>query len=621
MSPSIFPDASRRGETLHLGVVDELHRRTDRLFAGLMVIQWLFGVAVALVYSRYTWSGLDRTQHLHVPTAIILGGIISALPIALVVLRPGKPITRHVIAAAQMLWSALLIHLCGGRIETHFHIFGSLAFLAFYRDWKVLVPATLVVATDHFVRGLLWPESIYGMANPEWWRFLEHAFWVVFEDAFLIRAIVISQQEMKALSFRQAELEVANENVEALVAERTKELASSREEYRSLLETTQAIPWEMLPGGELITYVGPQAADLLGEEVWAWKDPGFLREHVHVDDAEVVQTLFDLAVGEDIALDFRLRRADGAWVWTHTTASAVDSNGFRVVRAVTIDITEQKQMEAELHQAQKLESVGRLAAGVAHEINTPIQFVSDSLTFVEDSVGDLKTFFATYQQAKEQIEGGVVAELDEAEEDADLEFVLDNLPAALTRSAEGLSRVAKIVRSMKEFAHPDQKEMSMVDLGRALESTLTIARHEYKYVADLETDIQELPPVRCYLGEINQVVLNLIINASHAVGDVVAESGDKGLIRLEAWADGSDVCVSIRDTGGGIPEKVKERMFDPFFTTKEVGKGTGQGLAIARSVIEKHAGSLDVETEVGVGTTFTIRIPAEGSELAESAAA
>ncbi len=187
--------------------------QVDRLFIYLMLGQWLFAIVLALFVSPYSWEGKARTVHLHVQAAIFLGGAISLFPVALAALRPGKALTRHVIAAAQMLWSALLIHLTGGRIETHFHVFGSLAFVAFYFDWPVLLTATVFVAGDHFVRGSLWPESVYGITNPEWWRFLEHAGWVVFEDIVLVAWCVKGVKNMKVAAERQAQVEVLSENV------------------------------------------------------------------------------------------------------------------------------------------------------------------------------------------------------------------------------------------------------------------------------------------------------------------------------------------------------------------------------------------------------------------------
>ena len=204
---------SRRAEALFEEQRLSLFRRADRLFAGLMVAQWVFGVGIALVSSPFTWSGGERSLHPHVLTAVLLGGAVSGLPFALALLRPGATSTRMVIAVAQVLWSALLIHLTGGRIETHFHVFGSLAFLAFYRDWRVLLLATVVVAGDHLLRGMLWPETVYGLANPEWWRFIEHAAWVVFEDIVLVLGSAHSIKEMRAMAQRQAEVEVLSESL------------------------------------------------------------------------------------------------------------------------------------------------------------------------------------------------------------------------------------------------------------------------------------------------------------------------------------------------------------------------------------------------------------------------
>ncbi len=191
----------------------QVWQRTDRMFAGLMALQWLAGIGVALWITPFTWIGANSSIHLHVLAAIFLGGVIAAFPILLVFFRPGQPITRHVIAVAQMLASALLIHLTGGRIETHFQIFGSLAFLAFYRDWRVLVTASIVVTLDHFLRGTYWPRSIFGTVTPDSFRWIEHAGWVLFEDVFLFIMCHQSILEMRAIAERQAELELTNDRV------------------------------------------------------------------------------------------------------------------------------------------------------------------------------------------------------------------------------------------------------------------------------------------------------------------------------------------------------------------------------------------------------------------------
>jgi signal transduction histidine kinase len=297
-----------------------------------------------------------------------------------------------------------------------------------------------------------------------------------------------------------------------------------------------------------------------------------------------------------------------------------------------LDVTEQRRLENDLAQAQKLESVGRLAAGVAHEINTPVQFVSDSVHFVREAMDDLAEIVDKYRNLRAATLNGSASAPDvvaaakaaeEAEDDADLDYILENAPVALDRAREGLGRVAAIVRSMKEFAHPDRKEMATADINQAIRSTLVIASNEYKYVAEVETGFDpELPRVNCYAGEVNQVVLNLIVNAAHAIGDVVKEQGGgKGKIRVATRVVGECVEIAISDTGKGIPPEVRSRIFDPFFTTKEVGKGTGQGLAIARTVVvDKHGGTLHFDTEVGKGTTFYIRLPIAGPASASAAA-
>ena len=276
---------------------------------------------------------------------------------------------------------------------------------------------------------------------------------------------------------------------------------------------------------------------------------------------------------------------------------------------------ERERMEAELRLAQKLESVGRLASGIAHEINTPVQFVSDHVTFVSDALPSMIDTLARYRDLATTIEahGDVTAALAVArgaEDAADIDYAVAHAPAALRDALDGLGRVATIVRSMKDFAHPDRDEKTLVDLNRAVESTLTIAAHEYRYVAEVHTELANLPLVRCNGGEINQAVLNLVINAAHTIRDVVGKTGAKGRILVRTRQYDGEVEIAVGDSGTGIPEAIRDKVYDPFFTTKEVGRGTGQGLAIVRSVVvDKHGGSLRFETQLGVGTTFFLRLP------------
>jgi PAS domain S-box-containing protein len=344
---------------------------------------------------------------------------------------------------------------------------------------------------------------------------------------------------------------------------------------------------------------------------------------LHKDDVADCRRRFEM-VRDGLALpepyaERRYTAPDGTVIWVVQTASFLrDQDGNPTVGiGVAHDITRRKHLEMSLSQALKLEAVGRLAAGIAHEINTPVQFVGDSVHFVREAVSDLFGLLARYGRLREVASAWapeLSEELSAAEQEADVGYLAQQIPRSLDRALDGLERVATIVRGMKDFGHPDQKDKAPADLNRALGATLAIARNEYKYVAEVETEFGELPPVICHVGELNQVFLNLIVNAAHAIGDVVRGTESKGLIRVRTWAEERSVLVAISDTGGGIPEDVRDKIFEPFFTTKEVGRGTGQGLAIARNVIvEKHGGGITFETQIGHGTTFFVRLPVEPS--------
>ena len=278
-----------------------------------------------------------------------------------------------------------------------------------------------------------------------------------------------------------------------------------------------------------------------------------------------------------------------------------------------------------LAQAQKLESIGELAAGIAHEINTPIQYVGDNTRFVRTAYDDLRGVLESSQQLLAAVNASgdiqsVSDQLRTAMEDADVEYLLEELPAAIDQTLEGVDRVANIVRAMKEFAHPGVSELTLTDLAHSIANTIMVARNEWKYVANMETDFDpDLPEVPCLPGELNQVLLNMIVNAAHAVGDALGDSPDaKGTIRICTSRIGEQAEIRIADSGSGIATENLERIFAPFFTTKAAGKGTGQGLAIAHTVIvEKHKGTIEVESEIGKGTSFVIRLPLDGAREAE----
>jgi nitrogen fixation negative regulator NifL len=274
-------------------------------------------------------------------------------------------------------------------------------------------------------------------------------------------------------------------------------------------------------------------------------------------------------------------------------------------------------MQSQLQQAQKLEAIGQLAAGIAHEINTPTQYVGDNTRFLKDSFASIAGALRACEELldatrKNAVTPDLLARVEETVATSDLQYLFEQIPAAIKETLEGVDRVSKIVRAMKEFSHPGDKQRTAVDLNRAIESTITVASNEWKYVADVKLDLDpDLPLVPCFIGEFNQSILNLIVNAAHAIGDVVkSKPGTKGLITISSRRDGDDAEIRVTDTGTGIPEAVRPHIFEPFFTTKGIGKGTGQGLSIVYgSIVKKHGGSVRFETEAGQGTSFILRLP------------
>jgi PAS domain S-box-containing protein len=313
--------------------------------------------------------------------------------------------------------------------------------------------------------------------------------------------------------------------------------------------------------------------------------------------------------------EFRNRKKNGELYWESAAITPIlDTHGsIASFLAVKEDITERRALEAELRQAQKLEGIGQLAAGVAHEINTPIQFVTDNLTFLHES---WEASFSLLERYRGTVNRSampspeLVQDLAQAEQLCDLEFIRDEVPRAIAQSLDGTRRVAKIVRAIREFSHPDLADKTEADLNEGIASTIVIARNEWKYVADLVTDLDStLPLVICYPGDVNQVVLNLIVNAAHAI-KAKLNNTLKGRIVVRTRKSGAFAEISVSDTGTGVPEAIRTRIFEPFFTTKEVGTGTGQGLALAHTVVvKKHQGKIWFDTELGCGSTFFIHLP------------
>lgn len=322
------------------------------------------------------------------------------------------------------------------------------------------------------------------------------------------------------------------------------------------------------------------------------------------DSARLSEDLARLNADLDARVAARAREFEAANEQLRGTSKdlAATLEELRAAKAqLELEMAERLRVEAELRIAHRLEAVGQLAAGIAHEINTPIQYVSDSVHFVRDALSDLMPLLQSCAST-------------EAWEDVDGDFLVERLPEAIQRSLDGLERVAKIVRAMKAFAHPGSAGKEPADVNATLENTLSVSRNEYKYVADVVTELGEIPLVTCNIAELGQVFLNLIVNAAHAIAGRVEGTSDRGHITVKTFAEDDAVVVQISDDGAGMPEAIWPRIFDPFFTTKPVGKGTGQGLPITRNIIVKHGGTIAFTSQLGQGTTFVVRLPLTPTE-------
>lgn len=361
-------------------------------------------------------------------------------------------------------------------------------------------------------------------------------------------------------------------------------------------------------------------------EVVLWQAPGSTESLAAVRASEHVEQVLVLpGPMSPVVLRHLLVSLTEKWVLRQAAAVAVADLEARVAErtaaleaahaSLLAEVQERERMEVELRHAQRLEAVGRLASGIAHEINTPMQYLSDNLHFVGESVQALMGLIPIYRAAiNESLAGRPVdlAAIASAEEAAELALLATQVPDSVQSAFAAVDRVTTIVRSMKDLSHPGGGTPVRTDLEKLVRSAAEVARHETKLVAHVDICAEPIPAVPCFASDLGQVVLNLIVNAAHAIAERQAteQSTELGTIRIAVRADGPDAVIEIGDTGAGIPEQVRAQMFDPFFTTKPVGKGTGQGLAIAQAIIvRKHGGRIEVESEVGVGTTFRIRLP------------
>jgi PAS domain S-box-containing protein len=592
MDAGLAQGTSRRAAELFEQHRREIFERTDRLFAALLFCEWLFGIFLAFVVSPRAWAGSMSSVHPHIWAALALGGSIVSLPIALALRHPGRTITRHVIATAQMLFSALLIHLTGGRIETHFHVFGSLAFLAFYRDWRVFVPATVVVALDHFLRGLVWPQSVYGVLVPGGWRWVEHAGWVAFEDLFLIKSCLQGVVEMRSIAVRRAQLEATNEIVERAVAERTRALAESEERFQAFMDNGPAVRWMKDEQGRYV-YVNQvfervfgiprgQAVGTIDRDRWAPEiaDPLEANDRRALADGKGMEVLETIPTADGIP-----RR------WTVFRFSLADAAGRPLLAAIALDMTEKLQLAEQLRQSQRMEAVGQLAGGIAQDFNNLLTAV---------------TGYARLLQRELREGEGPRRYVDE-----------------IVRAGE---KAAGLTQQLLAYSRKQMLQPQVIKLNSIVTETEPLVRRligeDIRLTVVLDPDLESalVDP-----SQIGHVIVNLALNARDAMatgGQMTIETAN---VELAAHALGQEgptrrghyVLLAVSDTGHGMSAEIRARAFEPFFTTKPVGKGTGLGLSTVHGIVHQSGGHVEIYTEVGVGTTFKVYLPARTAHGAD----
>ncbi len=580
---------------------------TDRLFGWLMICQWFFAVGLAFWISPRTWSGMDSQIHPHVWLAIFLGGIITSFPVFLGLTQPGKTLTRHVIAIGQMLMSALLIHLTGGRIETHFHVFCSLAILAFYRDWRVLISASAIVYIDHIVRGIFWPQSVYGVLYASIWRSLEHAGWVLFEVTFLIISIRKSMSEMLLVAERQAKLEFLKAGIEQTVAERTADLTRENKERRQAEERLQKSQ-SQLAQAQQIAKIGSWEWDIIHDQVSFSEETRCLYgyspdeefdmkkclERVHPADVGRVKQALAEAIQnrKSYVCDHRALLPDGTIHVIQGRGEIVtDSQGqVHKIFGIVQDVTDAKiaqealqQSEEQLRQAQKMEAVGQLAGGVAHDFNNLLTVIHGYCAM------------ALQQKEEAQPIRKHIEEIQKAAERA----------AALTNQLLAFSR--------KQVLRP-----SILQLNDVVHGMEKMLRRLIGEDVELSTTYDPaLGNVKADAGQIEQVIMNLAVNARDAMprgGKLTISTSNTTIDQTTKYRNrtleaGEYVMLAISDDGVGMTEEIKAHLFEPFFTTKGLGKGTGLGLATCHGIICQSGGDIRVYTEPNSGTTFKIYLP------------
>jgi two-component system, sensor histidine kinase and response regulator len=560
--------------------------RVNHLFAGLMIFQWAAAIVAAVVISPRAWDGDVSQVHLYVWAALLLGGLIVSLPVALALLRPEAVSTRHVIAVGQMLMGGLLIHLSGGRIETHFHVFGSLAFLALYRDWRVLITASAVAGLDHLLRGIFWPQSIYGVLTASVWRWFEHVGWVVFEDVVLIGSCLQGVREMREVADRQAQLEAIREGIESTVRERTEALRETTERMREGEARMRAILGAAADG--IVTFDDRRVVESLNEaaETIFGLDPG---EMVGCEITTLIPDLIDDAssphpnagsVGR-VGREVEGRRRDGSRFAMEMAVSEALVGSQRLSVAIVRDIADRKRAEEALEAAKgEAERSSRVKseflANMSHEIRTPMNGILGMTELALEITPDARQ--------KEYL--GLVKSSAEA-----LLTIIDDI-LDFSKIEAGKLDLDPVPFRLRELLDDMLEVLVLRARARSLELHCRVA-------PDVPDALIGDP------GRIRQVILNLVGNAIKftSSGEIVVSVQ----VQPEGAGPGS-LRFSVADTGIGIPIEKRRAIFEPFqqadgSTTRKYG-GTGLGLSISARLVAMMGGRIWVEGEFGQGSVF-----------------
>lgn len=439
-----------------------------------------------------------------------------------------------------------------------------------------------------------------------------------FDNAEVQQLAVMLREKRKLADFAAQHVE----SLEATIAQSTAHLLSTNEELDSLLNAISSLLIGLDAKGN-VTRWNAAAAAILGISQTDTRGKPFIDLPIEWEQPAEIREILNTKSKVSARAETSIKRQSGETrilgLSAYPIGSPDDPRGLLLLGA---DLTEHKIVEHQMAQSQKLEAVGQLAAGVAHEINTPMQYLGDNTEFLHNKVSKLAPLLESYgtildlaEQSGDKVE--LVASAKENLKKLKIKSFVPQVLEAISDSRDGVKHVSRIVKAMKEFSHPGQEDKTSLDINNSLESATAVSTNEWKYVADLELDLDTSIPLVCgFPGELNQVFLNIIVNAAHAISDANdGGASGKGTITISTRSDDESVTVSIGDSGTGIPEDIRQRIFDPFFTTKEVGKGTGQGLSIAHSVVvQKHGGAITCESTLGQGTTFTITLPIDGGD-------